>query len=100
MSTEFDLKKHVGFFKYMINVLPTPYQSQDSNRMTLLYFCVAALDIMNQLESSDMRNHIIEFVYNMQVLPDSEDPTKNVENCGFRGGNFFGNKWNPQCVFA
>ncbi|PRP83335.1 hypothetical protein PROFUN_09316 [Planoprotostelium fungivorum] len=87
------------YLKNMSNVLPRPYAGQDSNRLTLLYFVVSALDLVDKLDLVD-RKQIIDWIYAQQVLPDSEDPSKNTARCGFRGGPFLGNDFNEdrKCV--
>jgi len=84
------------YLKNMLYVLPGPYASQDSNRLTLIYFTVSALDLIGKLETVD-RQQIIDFVYAQQVLPDSTNPDNNKNMCGFRGGPYLGNDFNPQC---
>jgi len=79
-----------------LNVLPSAYASQDGNRVTLMYFVVSAMDILGMSEELN-KKQIIDNIYNLQVLPDQESPEKNAQNCGFRGGNYFGNKYNPNC---
>jgi len=96
MSLEANKKIHVKFLHYMLNVLPTPYSSQESNRITLAYFVVSSLDILGELDNLD-KKRIIDFIYSLQVLPDKDDQSKNIQNCGFRGGPFFGSPWNPTC---
>jgi len=90
-------KQLTKFLLHMLNVLPTPYASQDSNRLTLIYFVVSALDLLGELEKVD-KKRIIDYIYAHQVLPDKDDPEKNVQNCGFRGGSYFGNKYNSDCI--
>ncbi len=56
-----------------MEVLPFPYESQDSNRSTLLYFVVSSLDVLGQLdEIMPDKSEAIEFLYNLQVLPPKE----------------------------
>lgn len=42
--------RHVKYFKRCLTSLPEQYISLDLNRMTLLYFCVVALDLLGALE--------------------------------------------------
>lgn len=72
-NNSYSLKKQLGFLKYMINVLPTPYQSQEVNRLTLLYFVIGSLEILDELKNVN-KQRIIDFVYNLQVLPDKNSP--------------------------
>jgi len=90
-------KLHTKFLMHMLNVLPTPYASQDCNKLTLMYFVVSSLDLLGALPEED-KKRIIDYIYSMQVLPDKNDKNKYIENCGFRGGSFFGRPYNPECV--
>jgi len=86
-----DVPKHVKYFQGHLNVLPHFYGSQDSNRMTILFFCLGGLDVLGKLDEAideKRRNEIIEWVYAMQITPDQND--SNLERCGFRGGNILG----------
>ncbi len=47
----------------------------ESNRMTLIYFVVSSLDVMNELHRIQPKfQSIIDTVYSLQVLPDKENP--------------------------
>lgn len=65
------------YLKNMANVLPAPYASQDSNRLTLIYFVVSSLDLVGKLDLVD-RKQIIDFIYSQQVLPDSSDAGESI----------------------
>jgi len=54
-------------------MLPGPYASQDSNRLTLAYFVISALDVLDHLEKVD-KARVIDWVYSMQITPDKDDP--------------------------
>ena len=57
--------------------------------MTLLFFAVCGLDILNSLDAipSYERDQIVEWVYAQQILP--SDKNRDAY-CGFRGGSFMG----------
>jgi len=60
---------HTQYFKRCLQMLPNVYVGADSNRMTLLYFAVSALDLMGTLDkalSKDDVHHCIEWVYAQQ----------------------------------
>ena len=85
------------YLKHCIGVLPDRYKSQESNRLTLVYFTVSAFDLLDKLELlQSQRDDIIDMVYSLQVLPDESG--SNLARCGFRGSSLIGNPWNPQCV--
>jgi geranylgeranyl transferase type-1 subunit beta len=57
--------------------LPEPYTSNDSNRMTLAFFIVSALDLLDLLDSkidTEERNSWIDWIYSCQL-----------DSGGFRG---------------
>ncbi|KAJ5077002.1 geranylgeranyl transferase type-1 subunit beta [Anaeramoeba ignava] len=92
----FKKKQHIEWIKRFLKLMPTETQDYDSNRMTMLYFVVSSLDLLGEVDNLDKKS-IIDFVYSQQILPDKDNPEKYIENCGFRGGQFFGRDENPQC---
>eukprot|EP00931_Biecheleriopsis_adriatica_P088609 TRINITY_DN62898_c0_g1_i1.p1 TRINITY_DN62898_c0_g1~~TRINITY_DN62898_c0_g1_i1.p1 ORF type:complete len:407 (+),score=88.19 TRINITY_DN62898_c0_g1_i1:39-1259(+) len=67
---DFALAKHVAYFKKHMRQLPQPYASMDTNRLTLVYFCVSGLDLLGKLDEVD-RQGTIEFIYSYQsTIPD------------------------------
>jgi geranylgeranyl transferase type-1 subunit beta len=40
---------HSAYFHHHLHHLPTPYETLDSNRLTALYFCLSALDLLDQV---------------------------------------------------
>eukprot|EP01095_Lingulamoeba_sp_RSL-Kostka_P001675 TRINITY_DN12450_c0_g1_i2.p1 TRINITY_DN12450_c0_g1~~TRINITY_DN12450_c0_g1_i2.p1 ORF type:complete len:353 (-),score=116.45 TRINITY_DN12450_c0_g1_i2:111-1169(-) len=90
-------KNLVRFLQMSLEILPAHYASQELNRLTIVYFIVAAHDVTNELDKIKNKKEIIDFIYSLQILPDSNDPEKNRGNCGFRGSPYIGNNWNPEC---
>lgn len=80
----FEREKHLRFLLGMSRVLPAAAAGQDSNRLTLAYFTLSALDLLGELDKID-RKAAIDWVYSNQVVPDVEDPESNWKDCGFRG---------------
>ncbi|KAL6040276.1 Geranylgeranyl transferase type-1 subunit beta [Balamuthia mandrillaris] len=93
----FSYKRHVQFLKANLNVLPTPYQGQDSNRLTVLYFVVSALDLIGRLDLVD-KQQAIEWIYSLQIVPPSKPHPEDKPRWGFRGSPFLGLPWNPSCA--
>lgn len=91
-SHAFDKELHVLYFLKHLRSLPQPYESQDSQRVVLAFFCIHGLAILDELDRLD-KPQIIEWVYAQQVYPDSQDPSMNRTDCGFRGGPFLGNEF-------
>ena len=92
-SSEVSIKKHVMYFKRCMDVLPSQCEALDTSRcvsprtegshltaslsprMTLLFFCLSGLDVLNSLETvNDRRAEIIDWIYAQQILPDATDP--------------------------
>jgi len=79
--------------------MPDAYQSLDPNRLTLLYFILSGLDVLNAINKLDNRKeNIINWIYSLQVLPDPADSDKYIANCGFRPGPSFGHKYDVNNV--
>ena len=65
-----DVANHVRFLRMHLRMLPQPYLSLDTSRMTALYFCVVGLDILGELENelkADERAAMIDWIYGLQV---------------------------------
>jgi geranylgeranyl transferase type-1 subunit beta len=91
-----DFATTIRFLKYCANVLPSKYEAQEVNRLTLAYFVINALNLLGQLHVVE-RATTIDWIYSLQVVPDAADPERNAHNFGFRGSPFYGTKFNPQC---
>jgi geranylgeranyl transferase type-1 subunit beta len=56
------------FLHACVDVLPSKYASQESNRLTLLYFVLSSHDLLGVLDSMPITNQaIIDFIYSLQV---------------------------------
>ncbi|KAL4227825.1 Geranylgeranyl transferase type-1 subunit beta [Mactra antiquata] len=81
---EFLRKKHTQFFKRCLQILPARYSSLDTSRMTIAFFALSGLDILNALDVIEKdREGIIEWIYTLQVLPKNDGSNEN--QCGFSG---------------
>ncbi|CAI7853382.1 unnamed protein product [Closterium sp. NIES-54] len=76
----FERDRHVFYFVNCLNGLPAAYESQESNRLTLAYFCIVALDLLQALDKVD-RQKILNWVHSLQVLDPEMLQTKRI------GGN-------------
>ncbi|CAI5474016.1 unnamed protein product [Closterium sp. Yama58-4] len=63
----FERDRHVFYFVNCLNGLPAAYESQESNRLTLAYFCIVALDLLQALDKVD-RQKILNWVHSLKVL--------------------------------
>lgn len=66
---ELNKEKLIKFFMRSLFVIPHQYQSQDPNRLTLLYFTISGLDILGALDKVENKERIIDWIYSLQVLP-------------------------------
>ncbi|CAG5135083.1 unnamed protein product [Candidula unifasciata] len=74
--------KHIAFFKRVLQVLPS--QQLDTHRVSVAFFAVSGLDILESLQEIEVnKNNIINWIYSLQVQP--QDNGDNYCQCGFRG---------------
>eukprot|EP00897_Mesotaenium_endlicherianum_P003880 jgi/Mesen1/351/ME000001S02660 len=81
-NVEFFKDLHVCYMIHVLNGLPSHYAGHESNRMTLAYFAVAGLDILDKLDQVD-KGQVVDWIYSLQVLPSSLDDAS--VGYGFRG---------------
>ncbi|RVX13875.1 Geranylgeranyl transferase type-1 subunit beta [Vitis vinifera] len=55
-SSFFDREKHVVFLQMMNQLLPSDYQGQEINRLTLAYFAISGLHILGALDENHQMN--------------------------------------------
>ncbi|MGH0163438.1 UNVERIFIED_CONTAM: hypothetical protein FKN15_067516 [Acipenser sinensis] len=84
--------RHVIFFQRCLQILPERYSSLETSRLTIVFFALSGLDMLNTLDVVD-KPSLIEYVYSLQVLP-TEDKS-NLGRCGFRGSSHLGIPYNP-----
>ncbi|PKC04350.1 protein geranylgeranyltransferas-like protein type I beta subunit [Rhizophagus irregularis] len=95
---EFVRDKHISYLMRGLTLLPKQYASNDTNRMTLAFFCLSGLDLLGALESEipeERRKTWIDWIYAQQILPDERNPEINEKICGFRGSPFSGLPFDP-----
>ncbi|XP_056148047.1 geranylgeranyl transferase type-1 subunit beta [Lampris incognitus] len=79
--------RHIRFFQRSLQVLPERYSSLETTRLTIVFFALSGLDVLDALDVID-KNNMIEWIYSLQVLP-TEDQS-NLSRCGFRGSSHIG----------
>ncbi|XP_070543035.1 geranylgeranyl transferase type-1 subunit beta-like [Ptychodera flava] len=95
VAEDFLRTKHVKFFSRCLQVLPEQYSSLDTNRLTIAFFALSGLDLLNALDTiEEEKQDIINWIYSLQVLPDKDDRGKNLSKCGFRGSSTIGLPYN------
>lgn len=79
-------KRHAQYFQRFLKLLPARLSSHDSNRMTIAFFAVSGLDVLDQLSVLTPEHHmqIINWIYKHQVAPSPDDP---VQCGGFLGSS-------------
>lgn len=83
---DFLRKKHIKFFMRCLNVLPSSYSSLDTTRLTVAFFALSGLDVLNALsEIAEHKSRYIDWVYSLQVFPNKEGT--NLRKCGFKGSS-------------
>ena len=105
-ALSFEYSRHVSYFSMHLRSIPQGYESLDTSRMTMLYFCLSGLDVLGALQAKvgeKEAKEIIEWIYAQQVLPPpvsggsgavgSEQP--DYSRCGFRGGSSLGVPHDP-----
>jgi geranylgeranyl transferase type-1 subunit beta len=65
-------KQHIKYFQRFLNMLPASLSSYDATRLTVAFFAISGLDILNALDVLDgkKKGHIIDWIYRLQVVPD------------------------------
>ncbi len=93
----FDIPRSIKYFMYNLQLLPEAYTGAETNRLTLCYFCVSALDLLGAIDKIPSKQHIIDWIYNLQIAPhnnsDNNKDNNNIEfwqHSGFIGGTFLG----------
>lgn len=71
--SELDRKKIIGISRKLIYVLPLK-EDYEPQRLTILYFLVSTLEILDSLEGID-KESLIDWIYAQQILPSSDDFT-------------------------
>lgn len=71
--------RHVRFFQRCLQVLPERYSSLETSRLTIAFFALSGLDMLDSLDVVN-KDDIIEWIYSLQVLPteDSEIKSKSL----------------------
>ncbi|XAR66295.1 Protein geranylgeranyltransferase type I [Bertholletia excelsa] len=80
----FDRDLHVRFLEMMYDLVPSAYQSQDINRLTLAYFVISGLDMLGALDRVD-KDDVISWVLSLQAHPKNEAELNSGQFFGFHG---------------
>lgn len=80
----FDKERHIRFLDMMYELLPSDYQSQEINHLTLAYFTISSLDILGTLDQVD-KEAVASWVLSFQVHPKDQAEFGNGQFFGFLG---------------
>ena len=70
-----DVANHVRFLRMHLRMLPQPYLSLDTSRMTALYFCVVGLDILGeQWSAAYTTSTVLLSIQSLLAQPNNSDP--------------------------
>ena len=100
MTSCFDRHRQIGYFAASLRQLPSPYCKLDTNRLTLVHFCVQALDLLGVWEDEHLqisfglsKQSIIAWIYSLQTTASAEGGTSGCSFSGFKGGHFLGDSF-------
>ncbi|KAL2230252.1 geranylgeranyl transferase type-1 subunit beta isoform X1 [Sesamum indicum] len=81
---DFDRDRHIYYLLMMYQLLPSPYQGQEINRLTLAYFVISGLDILRALDRID-KEAVINWVLSLQAHPRNDSTLEKGQFYGFHG---------------
>lgn len=73
----FKRNAHVNYFVRCLTALPTAAEGHDSNRVTIAYFCLCALDVLGVLRektTEKQRAEWAEWIWSLQRPEGSRGP--------------------------
>ncbi|XP_053694696.1 geranylgeranyl transferase type-1 subunit beta [Sabethes cyaneus] len=70
-NEEIAVLRHAKYFVRFLNILPARLASHDSTRVTIAFFAVSGLDVLDALYllSDSFKKDIINWIYKLQVIP-------------------------------
>ncbi|XP_063230237.1 geranylgeranyl transferase type-1 subunit beta isoform X2 [Bacillus rossius redtenbacheri] len=89
-NEEFYPSVHINFLKRFLHHASKSWSSHDSSRLTLAFFAISGLDILNALDTlnEDEKSEICDWIYKLQVVP-VEGGDGSWDRCGFQGSTTF-----------
>ncbi|GLT73645.1 hypothetical protein SLA2020_454880 [Shorea laevis] len=82
--SSFERDRHVAYLDMMYNVLPHHYQTQEINRLTLAYFTISGLHLLQASDRVDS-DKVAGWVLSFLARPGSKAELKNGQFYGFHG---------------
>ncbi|RXH94443.1 hypothetical protein DVH24_024127 [Malus domestica] len=86
MASEiFERDRHVTFLQMEYQLLPSAYQSQEINSLTLAYFVISGLDLLAAPDRLVDKEAVAKWVLSLQAHPRSQSELDNGQFYGFYG---------------
>ncbi|KAL8247693.1 hypothetical protein R6Q59_008909 [Mikania micrantha] len=80
----FNRERHIRYLEMNYQMLPSPYEGQEINHLTLVYFIINGLHILHAIDRID-REAVINWVLSLQAHPKNESDLNNGQFYGFHG---------------
>eukprot|EP00262_Sarcandra_glabra_P015816 TRINITY_DN496_c0_g6_i1.p1 TRINITY_DN496_c0_g6~~TRINITY_DN496_c0_g6_i1.p1 ORF type:complete len:432 (-),score=56.79 TRINITY_DN496_c0_g6_i1:286-1581(-) len=80
----FERDRHVCFMEMMYHMIPSHYQEQEINHLTLAYFVISGLDILSALDRVD-KDQVVNWVLSFQAHSRKNAELENGQFYGFHG---------------
>lgn len=91
MQEKLEPEKHAKYFLRFLQLLPPRLASHDSTRVTIAFFAVSGLDVLDRLDllNEEQRQHVINWIYSLELRP-----TENIgaERAGIQGSSMLNAK--------
>ncbi|GAB4836597.1 hypothetical protein Ancab_001510 [Ancistrocladus abbreviatus] len=84
IDTAFKRDRHVRFLEMMYELLPSEYEAQEINTLTIAYFVLSSLDILDALDSIN-KQAVANWVLSFQDHPRNEGELNSGKFYGFHG---------------
>lgn len=86
--------EHARYFERFLMMVPEFLTSQDTNRLTVVFFALSGIDLLGKLDEvldAAAKQAVIDWIYSLQVRahPNGSDS----HGLGFRGGTYLGNQF-------
>ncbi|KAK6929336.1 PFTB repeat [Dillenia turbinata] len=83
-SCEFEKDRHLWYLQMMYEILPSHYQCQEINRLTLAYFVISSLNILDALDQVD-KERVVNWILSFQAYPKTRGELEKGQFYGFHG---------------
>lgn len=81
---QFNPELHKKYFRRSLDLLPSESAMFDHSRLTILYFALIGLDVLEGLDSltDQYKREVVDWVYRLQLVPNGNC---SIHKCGFMG---------------